>query len=159
MCGYSWETLEGVHPVLMGNEVTQPPGIPAQLVTPSSSSAFIPKTARVMLVTVSVWEHLVAFPESRFRCVATFAGSERRLLPACWPSAVCTLGSIGKVLTAAWCCPSRFSVRQAGVRPTFWNFVKASQVMVIGRQGQEQTTRRRQCFLNGSDLGALPPSP
>lgn len=28
LCGYSWETLRGVRPALMGNEVTQPPGIP-----------------------------------------------------------------------------------------------------------------------------------
>lgn len=36
LCGYSWETLKGVHPVLMGNEVTQGIGIsiPPHLVTP-----------------------------------------------------------------------------------------------------------------------------
>lgn len=34
LCGFSWETLKGVHPVLMGNEVTQPPGILPHLVTP-----------------------------------------------------------------------------------------------------------------------------
>lgn len=37
LCGYSWETLKGVHPVLMGNEVTQPPGIPPHPVTPAGS--------------------------------------------------------------------------------------------------------------------------
>lgn len=37
LCCYSWETLKGVHPVLMGNEVTQPPGIPRHPVIPSGS--------------------------------------------------------------------------------------------------------------------------
>lgn len=50
LCGYSWETLEGVHPVLMGSKVTQPPGIPPHPVTPSGSCMFIPKPGQSHLL-------------------------------------------------------------------------------------------------------------
>lgn len=55
LCGYSWETLKGVHPVLMGNEVmTQPPGIPPHL----AARMCVPISTPVMLIIVPAWEHL-----------------------------------------------------------------------------------------------------
>lgn len=64
LCGYSWETLRGVRPVLMGNEVTQPPGIPPHLVTPSGDEDAHSQVDSCQAFTASAWEPLVGFPLS-----------------------------------------------------------------------------------------------
>lgn len=73
---------KGVHPVLMGSKVTQPPGILLHPVTPPGSYLSIPKPAPAVLVTVSAWEHLCP-PQSQVQVCSCFPRWEQ-----CLPCAV-----------------------------------------------------------------------
>lgn len=86
LCGYLCERLKGVHPVLMGNEVTQLPGIPPRLVTHLAGTTLVPKSTPATLITVFALEPLMSCSQSGF---STFTSSEHTvpLLAGC-PSAM-----------------------------------------------------------------------
>ena len=64
--------LQGIHPFLTGNEVTQPRGIPGQPVTGLAAGMCVPKSALVSLGAVSASGHLASWQSSGLRCIATF---------------------------------------------------------------------------------------
>lgn len=64
--------LQGIHPVLTGNEVTQPPGIPGQPVTGLAAGMCVPKSALVSLGAVSASGHLASWLSAGLRCIAAF---------------------------------------------------------------------------------------
>jgi hypothetical protein len=116
LCGYSCERLKGVHPVLMGNEVTQLPGIP-------------PHLAAGMLVAKSTLSLLGEFlPGSTF-CPP----SSRTQHPSCNSKQTVSVSVASAAvlrMVVTWelysCCvlPSAILTQQGWAWPEHWNFEK-----------------------------------
>lgn len=118
LCGYSGERLKDVHPVLMGNEVTQLPGIPPGWLV---SGMWVPSLPQAPWVQFLLGNILGCLHHQDLKPPCSVVPL---FLWACWSPHGCLGDSPGEFRVLPWPHPHGYWFTWAGLRPEHWNLEK-----------------------------------